>query len=179
MMFQDKSVVQLDVTYRFTIVNSKLYMLYLGAQLLVSDEALGFDVTETDEARKFDVWVIKSTGLYRAVVDNFVVLESLYVSNAVSVSAKITSIGPFVALLVANQLQIKYGSTTKTLQWGSNRKNAFDLEVDYDGLGFKIVYSKTSSPEQVYVDEYSFSGATIINKVSLYDFSFGVNANIQ
>ncbi len=178
-MFQEKSVVQLDVTYKFKVVNSKLYMFYLDSQLLVSEDALGFDVTETDEAMKFDVWVVKATGLHRAVVDNLDVSESLYASNAVSVSAKLTSIGPFVALLVSNQLQLKYASTTKTLQWGAGRKNAFDLEVDYDGLGFKIVYSKTASPEQVYVDEYSFSGATIVNKVSLYDFSFGVNANTQ
>ena len=180
-MHTNKTLIQNDLSVNAKIVNGEVYVKANNVSVRVSNYVYGFDFTETETEGEFVLWVIKASGLYRCNVTirglDISFTEAPFVMTARSVAAKLTTVGFFVAVLVGQQLRIYYSDTYKQLNWSEERKPDFDLEVDYSGQTLRVLYSKTASPEQVYVDEYTFSGVTLVNKLQVFDFKFGVTAS--
>lgn len=147
----------------------------------------GFDVTYTASDSVIRVFAITHDNAL-VVLDCSLAPRSITTtqvttrSNSKSVSAVFTSVGTFYCVLSTdNELFFIKDAQQTRLTWGSTRLPDYDLVVSADGKNVRVLYSKTSSPEQVYVDNYGYDGGvepetstTYKCQFILFDFQLGL-----
>jgi hypothetical protein len=150
-------------------------------------DIVGFDVTYTASDSVIRVFAITHENVL-VVMDCSMAPRAITTTqittrpNSKSVSAVFTSVGLFYCVLsTSNELFFVKDAQQTRLTWSATRLPDYDLVVSADGKNVRVLYSKTSSPEQVYVDNYGYDGGvepetstTYKCAFILYDFQLGL-----
>lgn len=164
------------------LVGNVAYVEAYGLSVRVRDNVKGFDFTFTPTQGIFRLW---SVGLDSELMIHDVDFSDLnQISSTLvettpdvsSVAASLTGSGYIYAFLIEGELVLYHDGTNDVVEWSPERQLDFDLDASFDGTRVRVLYSKTSSPEQIYIDEYNLveAGDIIASYLRIYDFKLGV-----
>ena len=170
------------VSAKANLVGNVAYVEAYGLSIRVRDDVKAFDFTFTPTQGIFRLW---SVGLDSTLVIHDVDFSNLnQISSAevetlpdvLSVAASLTGSGYIYAVLASGELVLYHDGTDDAVEWSPERQIDFDLDASLDGTRVRILYSKTASPEQIYIDEYNLveAGDILASYLRIYDFKFGV-----